>query len=98
MSGSVDKVENVLIAVAVIGVHLDGVALDGNSPFPFQLHIVQDLILHIPLGEGMRHLQQAVGQSGLAVINVGNDAEVADELGFHTGEFTCMPLRHQDTK
>ena len=46
----------------------------------------------------MRQLQQAVGQSGLAVINVGNDAEVADELGFHTGEFTCMPLRHQDTK
>jgi hypothetical protein len=36
------------------------------------------LRLHVAVGDGAGHLQQAVGQGALAVVDVGDDAEVAD--------------------
>ena len=42
------------------------------------VHVVQDLILHLELRQGSGDLQHPVGQGGLAVVHVGNDAEVAD--------------------
>ena len=56
----------------------DGPGFDGNAPLPFQLHVVQNLVLHVPLGHGAGHLQHPVGQGGLAVVYMCDNAEVAD--------------------
>jgi hypothetical protein len=71
------KIERIcLIGKPVI--HLYGVAFDGDAFFAFQFHIVKDLGFHIAFGNGVREFQQAVGKGAFAVINVCNDAKIAD--------------------
>ena len=45
-----------------------------------EVHGVEELLGHLPLGEGPRPLHQPVGERGLAVVDVGDDGEVADVL------------------
>ena len=77
VAGGVDQVQDVFLPVQGI-VHLDRLALDGDPPLPLQVHVVQVLGLHVAVGDGAGHLQQAVGQRALAVVDVGDDAEIAD--------------------
>ena len=69
----VDQVEGIGLAVVGGVVQLDGAGLDGDAPLPLELHIVQQLVLHLPGLDGVALLQQAVGQGGLAVVNVGDN-------------------------
>ena len=55
-------------------------ALYGNTSLPFQVHIIQKLILLIPVRDGLGRLQQAIGQSTFSMINVRYNAKVADIL------------------
>jgi hypothetical protein len=45
--------------------------------------------MHFALGERAGEFQQAVGQRGFAVVNVRNDAEIADVLGIHVSLCEC---------
>jgi hypothetical protein len=45
--------------------------------------------MHLALGERAGKFQQAVGQGGFAVVNVRNDAEIADVLGIHVSLCEC---------
>jgi len=56
------------------------VALDGDAALALKVHVVQCLILHVPLVDGFGMFQQAVGEGAFAVVNVRDDAEVADML------------------
>ena len=78
VSRSVDEVE--FIGVAILGsiFHLDGTGLDGDAAFPLQLHVVQQLVLHLTQRDGLGFFQDAVGKGRLAVVDMGNDAEIAD--------------------
>src|SRR5699024_936463 len=80
MARGVDQVQ--LIGLAVPGgvVHGDGPGLDGDAAFPLDVHIVQDLVGHGPLVHALGQLQDAVGQGGFAVVDVRDDAEIADVL------------------
>ena len=77
VSRRVDEIEDVLLPPQAV-LHLYGVALDGDAALLFQVHIVE----HLPLGHGygLCVLQQTVCQSALPVVDVGNDAEVANVL------------------
>ena len=67
--------------MAAAGVpHLNGVALDGNSTLSLQIHVVQGLLLKLALTHRSGLLEKAIRQGALAVIDVGDDAEVADVL------------------
>ena len=74
----VDEVQDVVLAVLGLVVEAHRVLLDRDPALPLQVHGVQELLGHLPLGEGARPLQQAVGERGLAVVDVGDDREVAD--------------------
>ena len=74
----VDEVELVLLAVLGVVVDADGLGLDGDAPLALQVHAVEHLLAHVPLGDGVGHLQDAVGQGRLPVVDVGDDGEVAD--------------------
>jgi hypothetical protein len=55
------------------------VEFDGDPPLLLQLHVVQDLVgLHLARRDGPGVLQQAVGDGRLAVVDVGDDAEISD--------------------
>jgi hypothetical protein len=76
--GRVDQVELVHPAVPGGVRQRDGVRLDGDPAFPFEVHGVEDLVAELPVLHRAAALDEAVGQRGLAVVDVGDDAEVAD--------------------
>jgi len=73
----VDQVE--LVGLAVTGGigQGDGLALDGDAALALQVEPVQELVLELALAHHPAVLDQAVGQGGLAVVDVRDDAEVA---------------------
>jgi hypothetical protein len=83
VSGGVDEVQLIALTVGSLIVHTDRVELDGDAALPLQLIGIKDLRPHLSLLERTRLLEKAVGQRGLAVVDVGDDAEVPDPLGRH---------------
>ena len=76
--GRVDQVE--LVALPL---HAHRLGLDRDPALALQLHRVEHLLAHLALGDGVRQLEDAVGQRRLAVVDVGDDREVADVLLIH---------------
>ena len=82
MSRSVDKVQRIVFAVFGAVVHLDGVALDRYAALALEVHVVENLSLHIFRSHGGRALQKPVGQRRFAVVDMGYYAKVSDS--FHS--------------
>ena len=78
MARGVDEVEIVGDAVVAGVREADGVALDGDAPLPLDVHGVQDLVPELTFSHHAGPLDKAVRQGGLAVVDMGDDAEVAD--------------------
>ena len=78
MTRGVDEVE--LVGLAIIGgiVDANGLAFDGDAAFALDVHAVKQLGLHIAMRHGAGHLQNAVGERGLAMVDMGDDAEISD--------------------
>jgi len=62
-------------------------AFYGNTALPLKVHVIKNLGGgHLGTVKGMRYLQQAIGQCGFSVINMGDNAEVSDTVNFCTGQ------------
>ncbi len=85
MAGGINEVEHILLTIRRLVVHAGRLELDRDPPFPLQLHVVEELLLHIPIGHRAGVLQQPVGQRRLAMVDVGNDAEVANPFDGSVG-------------
>ena len=94
MARGVDQVEDIGLPVVSGVVQLDGPGLDGDAALPLEVHGVEDLVLHLPKLDGVAFLQQAVGQGGLAMVNVGDDRKIPDfcKLG-HEGSLRFSVYR-----
>ena len=68
----------------------DRLALDGDAALALDVHAVEVLRAHRALVDHAGELQHAVGQRRLAVVDVGDDAEVADQrrVGAARGRLT----------
>jgi hypothetical protein len=64
-------------------VHAHGVELDGDAALTLEVECVQHLRLHFPLLQRTRLLDQSVGERRLPMIDMGDDAEVADVIEIH---------------
>jgi len=82
---SVDQIQLVGIAVLRRVVHADRVRLDGDAALAFQVHPVQQLFLKVALGHRAGQLEQPVGEGGLAVIDVCDNAEIPYQFQFCHG-------------
>ena len=84
MARGIDKVE--LVGLAVLGgiVHGDGTGLDGDTALALDVHVVQDLVFHGALVHALGQLQNTVRQGGFTVVDVCDDAEVADIISCHS--------------
>ncbi len=78
MTGGVDQVEQVVLPVLCPVGHRDGVGFDGDAALPLKVHAVKQLVLHVALGDGLGFFQQAVGQGGFPVVNMGDNAKIPD--------------------
>ena len=85
VSRGVDQVEPVLRAVLRRVRQRHEVGLDGDPALALEVHRVERLLHHLALLERAGQFEHAVGQGGLAVVDVRDDAEVADLLGVHKG-------------
>ena len=83
VAGRVQQVELVLRAVLGLVGYADGLGLDGDAALALDVHAVEVLFLGLALAHEARDAEDAVGQRGLAVVDVGDDAEVADALEIH---------------
>jgi hypothetical protein len=68
--GGVDEVERVLLAVARLVQEAHRVGLDGDPALLLQVHRVQDLVHRLLGVHGPGEGEEAVGQGGLAVVDV----------------------------
>jgi hypothetical protein len=55
-----------------------GLRLDGDAALALEVHRVEHLGAHLQRVDGVRDLEDAIGQRRLAVVDVGDDREVAD--------------------
>ena len=83
MTGGVDEVELVGVAVVRLVHHADGVCLDSDTTFALEVHGVEHLGLHLARGQRAGELEKAVGEGGLAMVDVRDDREVADVTWIH---------------
>ena len=78
MAGRVDQVEDVVLAIVGLVVEAHGLRLDGDAALALDVHVVEHLLLHVAQLEAAGRLDQAVGQRRLAVVDMGDDCEIAD--------------------
>ena len=78
VAGRVHQVEDVVFAVVGPVVQPHGLGLDGDAPLALQVHGIENLLLHLPRGQPSGFLDQAIRQGRFAVVDVGDDGEVAD--------------------
>ena len=60
--------------------HADRLHLYSDPAFPFQIHPVKRLRLHLSFFNGARQFQKPIRQRGFAMVNMGDNTEVADRL------------------
>jgi hypothetical protein len=80
VAGRVDQVELVGLAVARLVLQRRGLRLDGDAALALDVHRVEHLRFHLAVGQAAAALDDAVGQRALAVVDVGDDGEIADVL------------------
>ncbi len=78
MAGGIDEVEFVFLSVAGAVEHACGGGFDGDAFFALEVHGVEDLFGFFAVGDGAGAFEEAVGEGRLAVVDMGDDAEVAD--------------------
>src|SRR5205085_2704131 len=83
----VDEVQLVVLPVGGAVLEADGLGLDRDAALALELHLVEELVLLLAIGDRAAPLEQSVREGRLAVIDVGDDREVADVLrvGGHRG-------------
>ena len=92
MPGRVDQVHLIGLAVVRLVFHAHRARLDRDAALALEIHIVQQLFLHLALGHGLALLEQAVGQRRLAVVNMRDNGKISDMLAiFHTGSSLSVP-------
>ena len=74
----VHQVEDVGLAVLRLVIEADGLRLDGDAPLALDVHRIEHLFLHLAQLQPAGGLDQAVGQRRFAMIDMGDDGEVAD--------------------
>ena len=83
MPRSVDEVQSIRFAVLCGIIEGHRMCFDCDSPFPLEIHRIQQLRLHISLRDQSSDLKQAIRKRGLAVVDMRNDTEITNEAGVH---------------
>ena len=61
-------------------IHADSARLDGDAALALEVHVVEQLLLHLADGDRLALLEQTVGKGGFAVVNMCNNREIANLL------------------
>src|SRR5207244_12372 len=78
MARRIEEVQQVVLAVAGAIFQRRGLRLDGDAALALELHRVEHLLAHLALGESAAHLDEAIGERRLAMVDVRDDGEVSN--------------------
>ena len=81
VAGRIDQVQLVGLPVLRLVRQAHRRGLDGDAALALEVHVVEELVLLLASRERAGGLEQPIGQRGLAVVDVRDDGEVADEAG-----------------
>ena len=96
MARCIDQMEDIFLTVFGLVGKLNDVQFDRDASLSFQIQGIQDLILHLSFGYGIGQFQNAVRQSGLAVVDMSDDGKIPDILliqVFHLPYFCRLRCR-----
>ena len=78
VAGRVHQIEDIGLSVLGLVVETHRLRLDGDAALALDVHRVEHLLDHVALGDRAGLLDQPVGERRFAVIDVGDDGEIAD--------------------
>ena len=81
----VDQIEVIHLTIARGVAQRRGLGLDGDAALALEVHRIEHLRRHLAVRQAAAELDEPIGQRGLAMIDVGDDREVADVLHGATG-------------
>ena len=97
MAGRVHQVEDIGLAVLGLVFQPHGLGLDGDAALALDIHGIEHLLLHLAAGQPAGELDQPVGQGGFAMVDMGDDGEIADlgQVGHEAGYIAARLSRVQ---
>ena len=78
MTRGVNQIQHISFAILRHIVQANCLRLDRDAAFAFQLHLVEQLVLHLAGGNGAGNFDQAISQGRFAMVNMGDNRKVAD--------------------
>ncbi len=86
--GGVDQVELMSLPGDTYGLRLDR-----DPALALEIHGIEQLLAHVPVGNRVRELENTVGESRLPVVDVGDDREVADAALVHGNQARMLAVK-----
>ncbi len=78
MARRVHQVQRIGLAVLRLVRQAHGLRLDGDAAFLLDLHVIENLLAHLAVGQAAGELDQAIGERRLAMVDMRDDGKVAD--------------------
>ncbi len=78
VAGRVHQVKDIVLAVPRLVVQPDGLRLDRDAALALDIHGIEHLVAEVALIHAAGQLDQPIGQRRLAMVDMGDDREVAD--------------------
>ena len=80
MARGVNQVQDVILAIIGLVFDPNRVCFDGDPTFAFDIHAVQNLVLHVPISNRARMLDKAIRKRGFPMVNMGHDGKITDMI------------------
>ena len=77
MSRGVNQIEFIGLTVFRFVVESDRLRLDSDAALALDVHGVENLFFHLPVGEAATDLNHPVGQGRFSMVNMGNDRKIS---------------------
>ena len=79
MSWSIDHIKTINGTVARNVIKRHTLSLDGDAALAFELHRIEHLLGHFPVCQSAADLNEAIGECGFTVVDMGDDGEIANQ-------------------
>jgi len=89
--GRINQVQFIGLPVPGLVKHRHRVRFDRDAALLFQIHGIEQLILHLARGDGARSVQQPIRERRLPVINMSNDAKISNMRRIHLSQTIAPP-------
>ena len=80
MTRRIYQINNIVLAIIRLIIEPDCLQLNGNTPFPFQLHIIKYLVYHLPFGKGAGVFQNTVSQGRFSMVDMRYNTKITNSL------------------